>query len=103
LEGFACRAVDFGCLPVRVDGTNQHRQRPHGDGAHQCVNEQAAPVTKPSSSMVVTTPASSPHIEAAKITPAVMITPLVERRARITPVRVPRPDSSRIRVISSKL
>ena len=46
---------------------------------------------------------SSPNIEAAKMRPAAVMTPPVERTVRMTPERTPNGDSSRNREASSML
>ena len=44
-----------------------------------------------------------PSIEAAKMSPADVMTPPVDATVRITPIRMPWGDSSRIREMSNKL
>jgi hypothetical protein len=61
------------------------------------------PMMNPVCTMVERLPNNRPNIEAAKIMPAEVMTPPVERTARMMPVRIPEPDSSRIRVINSRL
>src|SRR5271166_4202914 len=61
------------------------------------------PMTKPAWTMVVMLANSRPNIVAAKIRPAEVITPPVEPTVRLTPERMPRGDSSRIREMSSML
>ena len=61
------------------------------------------PTMNPICVMVERLPNSRPNIEAAKIMPAEVMTPPVERTARMMPERMPEPDSSRIRVINSRL
>ena len=52
--------------------------------------------------MVERLPNSRPNIEAAKMTPTEVMTPLVERTAGMMPERMPERDSSRIRVINKR-
>ncbi len=66
-------------------------------------NRIPAPTTKPAWTMVVMLANSRPNIEAAKMTPAAVITPPVEPTVRMTPDRMPCGDSSRIRDMSSML
>lgn len=61
------------------------------------------PMMKPVCTIVDTLPNSRPNMDAAKMIPAEVMTPPVERTARMMPVRMPEPDSSRIRVISNRL
>lgn len=61
------------------------------------------PMMKPACVMVLTLPNSMPNIDAAKMSPAEVMTPPVVATVRITPDRIPFGDSSRIREISSML
>ncbi|CNJ76962.1 Uncharacterised protein [Mycobacterium tuberculosis] len=61
------------------------------------------PMMNPVCAMVERLPNNRPNIEAAKIMPAEVMTPPVERTARMMPERMPERDSSRIRVINSRL
>src|ERR1700752_27820 len=61
------------------------------------------PMMNPVCTMVERLPNNRPNIEAAKMMPAEVMTPPVERMARMMPVRIPEPDSSRIRVINNRL
>ena len=61
------------------------------------------PITKPTWTIVLMPANIRPNIEAAKMTPAEVITPPVERTVRITLKRTPYLDSSRIREMRSKL
>jgi hypothetical protein len=61
------------------------------------------PMMNPVCTMVERLPNNRPDIDAAKINPAEVMTPPVERTARMTPERTPLRDSSRIRVIKSRL
>jgi hypothetical protein len=61
------------------------------------------PMMNPVCTIAERLPNSRPNIEAAKMMPAEVMTPPVERTARMMPERMPEPDSSRIRVINSRL
>ncbi|MDT5084126.1 MAG: hypothetical protein QOJ61_1169, partial [Mycobacterium sp.] len=53
------------------------------------------PIMKPACTRVLMLANNIPNIEAAKMTPAAVITPPVEATVRITPERTPYGDSSR--------
>ena len=57
-----------------------------------------APMMNPVCTIVEMLPNNKPNMEAAKMMPAEVMTPPVERTARTMPVRIPAPDSSRMRV-----
>ena len=57
----------------------------------------------PASDIMLMLAGTRPNIEAAKISPADVITPPVEPTVRMTPTRTPCGDSSRIREMSSML
>ena len=61
------------------------------------------PMMKPVCTMVDRLPNNMPNIEPAKMIPAEVMTPPVERTARMMPERMPLWDSSRMRVISNRL
>jgi hypothetical protein len=61
------------------------------------------PMMNPVCTIVERLPNNRPDIEAAKMMPAEVMTPPVERTARMMPERTPVRDSSRIRVTSSRL
>lgn len=61
------------------------------------------PMMNPVCVIVERLPNNMPKIEAAKIKPAEVMTPPVGRTARMMPERMPERDSSRIRVINSRL
>ena len=61
------------------------------------------PMVKPAWAMVLMLAATRPNMDAAKIRPADVITPPVEPTVRMTPIRMPCGDSSRIREMSSML
>ena len=61
------------------------------------------PMMKPHCTRVLMLANSMPNIEAAKMTPAAVITPPVELTVWMTPERMPCGDSSRSREISSRL
>lgn len=61
------------------------------------------PITKPPWTTVLMLENNRPHIEAAKISPAAVITPPVEPSVRMMPYRMLCGDSSRIRETSSML
>ncbi|SKW35336.1 Uncharacterised protein [Mycobacteroides abscessus subsp. massiliense] len=61
------------------------------------------PMMKPASTIDCRFPISRPNIDAAKMTPAEVITPPVDLTVLMTPERIPSGDSSRMREMNNRL